>query len=159
MKITLWSAGKNGKIAKERMLFSLTLIALWVAALIAIAANGPYIEYSDYTIAENMHIMDTVIVTLLFMCLTFFLPFIEINMAIRCSKALNRNVEFNLEIIKHTELDKLSNLNTNMIVFGDKEGIVVTDNLQAYNDWNCFYSINTTYDLYELKHQMDKKLK
>lgn len=132
MKLTLWSAGENGNIAKKYMAFSILGIALWVLAIISIANGGPYTEYAKYPIAEG------IIVTLFFMAITFFIPFIAINMVIASKRALGRNMQFTIEVIKHTEQDKILSTNPDMIVFGDKDGIVITDNPQAYNDWACF---------------------
>lgn len=153
MKLTLWSAGENGNTAKKNIAFSILMLLLWFVAVISIVNGGPYIEYPEFGKGEGL------VVALLFMVITFFIPFIAINMVIASKRALARNMQFTVEVIKHTEQDKILSTNPDMIVFGDKDGIVITDNLQAYNDWACFYTADSIYDFFVLKDRLDNKVK
>ena len=147
VRLTLWSAGKGGKIAKKHRVCGILIMALWFACIISMAFGTSYFDVKGYNIGS----ISTVAMIIFFCGVTSFIPFIAYSVIHYSNRALRRNHKFTLEIIENTERYKFDGIDTSKIVFGDKSGIVLSPDRQAYDDWSFFYKIESLGDFYEAK--------
>ena len=61
---------------------------------------------------------------------------------------------FTIEILTNEERNSHRYINTGDIVFGDKHGIVISHNKQAYDDLTLFYGFDSLYDFYDAKEKV-----
>ena len=150
MKATFWSAGKDGRIAKLSIFAYSLLALLWLISLISIAFGTSYFEVNG----KDLGAFSMVCMLLFFSIITSFIPFLSINMVKMSYKALKRNTRFTIEILTNEERNSHKYINTGDIVFGDKHGIVISHNKQAYDDWTLFYGSDSLYDFYDAKEKV-----
>lgn len=147
VRFTLWSAGKSGKIAKKHRGYGILLMVLWFACIISMAFGTSYFDVNGYDIGS----ISTVAMIIFFCGVASFIPFIAYSLIHYSNRALHRNHKFTLEVIENTERYKLDDADMSKIVFGDKSGIVLSSDKQAYDDWSFFYKLESLGDFYEAK--------
>ena len=148
MKITLWSAGKDGKIAKTYKRCGYVIFILWVVSVVSILCNGPYIENSVNRVIESL------MFGIFFVVITSFIPFLALYTIHTSKECMNRNTKFTVEVIENVDRFHRSDIKASSIVYGDTHGIVISNNPEAFDDWSFFYKVDSLYDFYEVKDEL-----
>lgn len=148
MKITLWSAGENGKIAKTYKICGYIIFILWIIAVISIICNGPYVVNSINPKLESL------MFGIFFVVITSFIPFLALATIHISKECIKRNTKFTVEVIKNVDRFRRNDIRASNIVYGDVHGIVVSNNPKAFDDWNFFYKVDSLYDFYEVRDKL-----